>query len=82
MKSLAVVALLLVGSPAVAGRDKDDSGPGRLGQVTSGIDRATNDAPRSSSSSSSGSSSSSNDHDYADDSSSCCTTYSSSRSSG
>ena len=63
MKSRAAVVLvplLLASSPALAGRDRgDDSGGGRLGQVTSGIDRAT-DKPSSSSSSSS---SSSNDND-------------------
>jgi hypothetical protein len=76
MKFLAVVSLLLVSSPAFAGRDRDnDSGGGRLGQVTSGIDRAT-DKP-SSSSSSSGSSSSSNDSsDSRSDDSSCCYTSS------
>jgi len=80
MQSLAVVALLLVASPAFAGGSggHDGGGTGRLGQVTSGIDKAT-DKPSGSSSSTSNDD---DDDDDRSDSYECCTTYSSGGSSG
>lgn len=69
--AVVVVPLLFASSTALAGRDRnDDSGGGRLGQVTSGIDRAT-EKPSSSSSSSSSSSHDTSSRSY-DSDDGCC----------
>jgi hypothetical protein len=77
MRSLSI--LMLLAAPAYAGSRTggDSGGGGRLGGVSSGLDKATNDSPSRGGSSSSNDSSSSSSSSSSDDSStsSCCTSY-------